>query len=134
MKELIVGSTRHGKDTLAEQLNISYRSSSMFCAERFIYATMVNNGYGYNSVEECFNDRHNHRELWHWLIKEYNTPDAARAAKEILAESDGYVGMRSKREVRECFFQKLFGRVYWVDASKRLPPKGRSQWTLTWIG
>ncbi len=40
-KLLIIGNARHGKDTvcdiLREEFNYSFRSSSDFCAEKFIY-------------------------------------------------------------------------------------------------
>ena len=51
-KLLVIGNARHGKDTvcdiLREEFGYSFRSSSDFCAEKFIYAELKDR-YGYTS-------------------------------------------------------------------------------------
>lgn len=122
MKLLILGHGRHGKDTVAEMLQdltgLTFCSSSLACAEKVVYPALKDL-HGYHSVEECFNDRHNHRDEWKRLISAYNYADKARLAKEILAENDCYVGMRSKDEYNAA--KPLFDHVVWVDAGGRLP-------------
>ena len=72
----------------------------------------------------------NRRELWHDLIKAYNSKDKARLAKDIISKNDCYVGMRSKEEFDECVKQGLFTHYIWVDASERKEPEDVSSCTL----
>jgi dephospho-CoA kinase len=121
---LILGSARHGKDTLAEIMNeeygLTFKSSSQAAADIFLYNTLKDK-YGYTTSEECFEDRVNHRAEWKQLICDYNKDDKARLAKGILEYSDCYVGMRDREEINECMRQGLFELIIWVDASERLP-------------
>lgn len=123
-KILIVGSARHGKDSMAEILNkefgLTYQSSSQAASDIFIYDELKS-VYGYTSSTECFEDRINHRQEWYEMICNYNKYDRAKLAKEILETSDCYVGMRDDEEFKECLNQHLFDLIIWVDASERLP-------------
>jgi dephospho-CoA kinase len=123
-KLLIIGSARWGKDTLAELLNehfgLKFKSSSLAAAEIFLYDALKDK-YGYQTPEECFEDRMNHRPEWYEMICDYNKDDRARLAKGILEHADCYVGMRDRDEILECIRQGLFDLIVWVDASKRLP-------------
>lgn len=123
-KILIIGHARHGKDSMAEILNyvfgLNFKSSSQAAANIFLYDALKEK-YGYKTPKECFIDRVNHRAEWYDLICEYNKDDRARLAKDILKDSDCYVGMRDRDEILECLRQKVFDLVIWVDASKRLP-------------
>lgn len=133
MKLLIIGHARHGKDTCAEilrdEIGMTFTSSSMKAAEIFIYDELKDK-YGYESFEECFEDRVNHRAEWHDLIIEYNRTDKARLAKDILSESDCYVGMRSGEEIDECVSQGIFDLVIWIDASDRLPLEPKDSFNI----
>ena len=121
MKILILGTARHGKDSLAELLNeyfgMTYKSSSEMANEMFIYE-IIKDEYNYNSIEECFEDRVNHRSLWYKLICFYNREDKAKLAKDIISKYDCYVGMRDYEEFKAS--KNLFDIIIWVDASKRL--------------
>lgn len=122
MKILILGHGRHGKDTAAEMLNeisggkLSFESSSLFAAKKVVYPKLKRM-YGYRTVEECYNDRHHHRQEWYNLISEYNTPYKGRLCRELLKEYDIYVGMRSLEEYKAT--KSLFNLILWVDAFKR---------------
>ncbi len=122
MKILILGTARHGKDSLAELLNeyygMTFKSSSEMANELFIYDELKSK-YGYNSIEECFEDRMNHREEWYLMICGYNMEDKARLSKDIISKYDCYVGMRDLEEFNAS--KDLFDLIIWVDASKRLP-------------
>jgi dephospho-CoA kinase len=132
-KLLLIGNARHGKDTLAEMLSekfgLKFTSSSQAASDIFIYEALKDK-YGYNTPEECFEDRVNHRAEWYELICDYNSQDRARLAKGILEQSDCYVGMRDRDEIEECIKQKLFDLIIWVDASDRLPPEGKDSFNI----
>jgi len=126
-KLLIIGHMRHGKDTVAEIIEehtgMSFKSSSEMAAEIFIY-NKLKDKYGYSSFIECFEDRMNHRAEWHDLIKNYNDPDKAKLAKEILKHNDMYVGMRSQVEIDKCIKDGVFDLIIGVyDPNKPLEPK-----------
>ena len=119
-KILIIGKGRHGKDTVAEILleltDLKFTSSSWFLAE-IIFEQF--GGYSvYPSVEDCFNDRHNHREEWFNFVRAYNQGDESRLAQEILTVSDVYVGLRSLVEFQAA--RHLFDFIFYVEASKRV--------------
>lgn len=125
---LVVGYGGHGKDAfatlLAENLRIKYCSSSHFACEKVVLPWFNINLPGkYANVQECFDDRRNNRELWHRLISDYNRPDRTRLAKEVLAEHDIYIGMRSIDELRACIDSNLFNVIFWVDGLKRQAPE-----------
>lgn len=124
MKILILGHGRHGKDTVAEILEethgLTFESSSRAACEIFIFKELCRSGWDYEDIDECYNDRHNHREMWKDMITRYNPiDDKARLCKGILARNDCYVGMRCQLEYEAS--KDLFDLVLWVDALKRHP-------------
>jgi hypothetical protein len=126
-KIVLIGHCRHGKDTVAEMLydmfDYSFESSSMAAARIFLYDTLKDK-YGYKNPVECFEDRVNHRSEWFDMICEYNREDKARLAKDIMALSDIYVGMRSNAELEACLSQGVFDLVIGVyNPNKPLEPK-----------
>lgn len=130
---LILGHARHGKDTVAEILRdhhgFDFRSSSFFLAEKVVRPALAERGITYASLDECYEDRVNHRALWREIIADFNGDDPALLAKSILAECDVYVGMRTDREYRASL--PLFDVVVWVDASRRgIPPEGTDSMTI----
>jgi len=119
-----LGHARHGKDTFAEILEVSFRSSSKTALDVFLFDIL--NDYrddigipAYKTKDEAFEDRVNWRSMWHQEISNYNKNDRAKLAKKIIGESDCYVGMRCNLEYQECVNQELFDYVFWVDASHR---------------
>lgn len=134
MKLLILGMARHGKDTVSEILRddfgLSFQSSSMFAAEHVVQPAMVEYlNISYDTLEDCYEDRVNHRAFWYDAISAYNEVDKARLAREILSKYDMYVGMRSAREYEAAL--PLFDAVAWVDASRRgLPPEPASSMSI----
>jgi len=133
IKICVLGAARWGKDSLAEILNeefgLSYKSSSLAAAEIFIF-NVLKYKYKYQTLNDCFEDRVNHRAEWHKLICDYNKTDKARLAKDILETSDCYVGMRDTEEINECIKQNLFDLIIWVDASERLPEEDKSSFNI----
>ena len=132
MNILIIGHARHGKDTVAEFLRdiygFKFASSSYSAAKIFIYDRLKDK-YGYKSLDECFEDRVNHRCEWHDLICWYNAEDKARLAKEIMKENDIYVGMRSDDEIQACVEQGVFDVVVGVY-NPRKPHEGTGSFNI----
>lgn len=151
MKILVIGHAQHGKDTfckLLEEFGYTWKSSSDAAAE--VVFNEIGSLYEYASPAEAHADRDNHRDEWGDIMAEYNTPDAARLAKEILygvcaggecaiepiigntlmlsPPHDIYCGMRRRREFRAA--RKLFDLVIWVDASNRKPLEPKSSMEL----
>ena len=133
MKILIISSARSGKDTLAEFLNeshgMTFKSSSEEANELFMF-DLLKDKYNYQSLEECFQDRVNHRIEWYNEICAYNLENKTRLAESILNKVDCYVGMRDLDEFMGSFNMKLFDLVIWVDASNRLPPESINSFNI----
>jgi hypothetical protein len=133
MKIMLLGHGRGGKDTVADilkdELGLNACSSSWFCAEKFIFEALRHT-LGYETVKECFEDRFNHRAAWFGLIKSYNAKDPGRLAREIFAENDIYVGIRSNVEFECAKAEGLFDLAIWVDASTRNPLEDGSSFDI----
>lgn len=133
-KLIIIGYGRHGKDTvcdiLRDKYGFNFMSSSQFCNEKVLFPILAPL-YGYKSLDECYEDRHNHRKEWFDLIAEHNIDDPARLGKELFSEYDIYCGLRRKEELEALSDQNVADYIIWVDASKRLPPEDESSCTVT---
>lgn len=132
-KLLIVGHMRHGKDTFAQilvdQYGFTKKDSSRAACEIFLFEKLRHK-YGYQTIDECYADRVNHRAEWHDEIKAFNADDKTKLARAIMRDNDIYVGMRSRLEIEACVAAGVFDKVVWVDASKRLPPEPRSSFDI----
>lgn len=133
-KIVVMGYARHGKDTVCELLankyGLKFTSSSWFCAERIAFPALKDK-YGYKDVEECYNDRSNHRAEWFDLITAHNTPDKATLGREIFEENDVYCGIRNARELHALRNAGVFHWSIWVDATERgMPVEDKSSCTV----
>lgn len=133
LKLLIIGHARHGKDTvceiLAENYFFDFESSSRFCSKRFIFNELKDK-YGYKTEEECYNDRHNHREEWFNLIQDYNKDDYSRLGREIFNNYSIYCGLRNKKEFEALKKSDIPFITIWVDRSLHLPPEPKESMSL----
>jgi hypothetical protein len=133
-KLLIIGHARHGKDTVAEMLRDQYgfkfASSSLFAAEHVTRPYLRHFGIFYPTVQDCYEDRHNHRAHWHAAIRDYTKDDPTRLAREVLVNHDIYVGMRHNTELNACRIQGVFDFIIWVDRGNVLPPEDFSSMKL----
>ena len=114
MKVLILGSARHGKDTIAEMLYSEFGltfTSPKQTEVRFFIFERLKDLYGYKSVSECYEDRQHHRNEWHELIQEYIKDDKTRIASDLLKTVDIYIGMRDESELIPCLEANLFDIV-----------------------
>lgn len=133
MKLMIMGYGRHGKDTVCEILKeafgFTFASSSFAAAEHAIYP-VLRHLIGYETLEECYNDRHNHRALWYELIKAFNYRDGARLARLVYHSHDIYCGIRNIDEFNAIKEAGLFDYAIWVDRSKVLPVETTDSCTI----
>ena len=118
-KLLILGHARHGKDTIAEFIEIlcgyTHTSSSVKALDVFLLDVLEEKyGLVYKDKMEAFEDRVNQRSRWFDEISLYNKEDPARLAKEIMAEHDIYVGLRSSIEVEKCIEDNVFDFIIGV--------------------
>ena len=129
MRDVIIfGHKQHGKDTACEYLEgkygVSFASSSLFACQLFLFEQMEREGYHYETIEECFADRVNHRQYWYEAIRDYNTPDKTRLGTWLFGQHDVYCGIR---DLDEFHALKAAGRVnlaIFIDASGRLEKEG----------
>lgn len=147
MRLIVTGYAQHGKDTACEILRDRYGmkfvSSSYFVMVVAVAPYLAERGIVYNSPEEMYADRVNHRPAWKKAIEEYNTPDASRLGRMLFeAGNDVYCGLRDVRELkaltrlREPHFKDPIGlrpfitTTIWVDALKRKPPEPETSITI----
>jgi hypothetical protein len=129
MRLFIVGPGRHGKDTVAEiikgYLHLDFVSSSMFVAEKACLPWLRDRyGIKYDSLEEGYEDRFNHRSEWREAIEHYCGEDLERMSREIFEEHDIYVGIRRRKEFLASRY--LADMSIWVDAGDRIQSKDES--------
>lgn len=133
-KLIVIGYGRHGKDTVCDilqnQYGFKFMSSSQFCNEKVLFP-VLSPIYGYTTLEECYEDRHNHRKEWFDLIADYNSDNPAKLGTDLFSEYDIYCGLRRKEELEALVDQDVAEYVIWVDASKRLPPEDESSCTVS---
>jgi hypothetical protein len=123
LKMMVVGHGRHGKDTAAEILRDKYGakfvSSSWFMAEHVVFPVLAPI-YGYGSINECYDDRANHRGEWFDLIAKSNAQDLTSLGRAIFKDYDLYVGNRNGREFNALKNAGFYDVSLWIDACERL--------------
>lgn len=131
---LVYGHRQHGKDSaceyLAQAYGLMFSSSSLFACERFLFESMRLT-YGYQTIEECYADRDQHREYWFNAIANYNHPDPTKLGRELYAQYDIYCGIRNDVEFNALVEAGLIKTKLWVDASKRKPLEPATSMKLT---
>ena len=121
---IIFGHRQHGKDTACEYLEakygVSFASSSLFACQLFLFEQMRKEGHSYETIEECFADRVNHRKYWYEAIRDYNTPDKTRLGTKLFSKNDVYCGIRDLEEFRALKAAGMVRLAIFIDASGRL--------------
>lgn len=119
MKILIIGDKRHGKDTVGEMIEQTFGlkagGSSIVALETFLLSVLEQKYLMfYDSIEDAYQDRVNHRAIWCKEISFYNRNDKAKLAKKVLEDNDMYIGMRDHSELDHCIDIKLFDYIIGV--------------------
>lgn len=131
-KILLVGYATCGKDTVAEKLTsfgFKCLGSSTFATSKIMMPYFESIGEPYNSPEECYNDRINHRATWYKQIELYNKESWTRITQEMFDEGyNVYVGMRSISELNAS--RNLYDHIVWIDASDRIENEDISSCTI----
>lgn len=132
-KLILLGYGDHGKDHIArliyEIYGLTSIASSRFALEKVVYPVLKKK-YGYKTKERCYNDKHTKRKEWFNLIKEYNTPDGCRLARELYEQYDIYNGVRNIEEFEAIKAANLFNVSIWIDASQRKPIESSDSCTV----
>ena len=130
MNLLILGHRHSGKTELgqriARRLGTTAHDSSQFMLERVIFPALKDK-YSYETTQECYEDRNNHRDEWFNLIKAFNNPPD-RLTREILSEGSIYVGMRSRDEFTGAHHH--FDAIIWVNAEGRVTAEDKTSMEL----
>ena len=137
-KIMVHGHARTGKDTVCEYLRyfhgLSFMSSSMAATAIVIWPVLASK-YGYKDLNECFEDRVNHRSEWFTLISDYTADCPTKLADAIYAHRDIYCGIRRQEEL-DAVLDKYDILLIQVVAPKRVAkPEPASSYTLqmdTW--
>ena len=133
----VCGSGGHGKDTvsdyIAKETLLRYRESTSEFSVRQIVFPVLSEKYGYKTVQECWDDRRNHRSEWAALIWAYNSesPTGVRLYQEMIPNNDIINGCRNDAEFAICKQLRIFDKSIWVDASKRLPVEDSTSCQIT---
>lgn len=119
MKLGICGPGRCGKDTAAEYLRdkfgLRYTHGTSRWAMNLVWSRMTQMGFSYDTPEECFEDRHNHRNLWKRIIQQHNADDKVRMYRECLAHQDILTGIRLADELWACRQAGLCDTWIWIE-------------------
>ena len=122
-KLLINGHGQHGKDTvgelLAERHGYTITNASMIFA-KYLMDTVLPTGW-YSSVQECYDDRSNHRDGWYEAVRKHNYNDEMALVKKALAQGEIYCGLRRSTEFKVS--PELFDYSIWVSADIRGVPR-----------
>lgn len=133
LKILLMGHEGHGKNTVCQLLQknygLSYQIASIYYAKNIIQPKLAEK-YGYKNELLCWLDRHNHREEWFQLIKEYNLAHTFRTGSKIWSEFNIYSGLLDIQEYKFLRARKMFDVSIWVDASERVPSETKSTITV----
>lgn len=120
----ICGYGRHGKGTVAKWLQavtgLRYPGSTSEAAAGYMFS-LLRERFGYKTVKECFEDRHNHRAEWAKSIWTYNQPDGLTLYRDMLDTHDILEGVRKRGELMALRDSEIIDLVIWVDAMRRMP-------------
>jgi hypothetical protein len=134
MNIILMGYGDSGKGTackmLLEKLDISSISSSFLACKLFMFDKLKDE-FGYKTVQECYDDRRNHRAVWFDSIKSFNSEDLCRLGRILFATYSVYDGVRNREEFYALKADGLFDLSIWIDAEDRVAPESSDSISVT---
>ena len=119
-KLMVCGYGEHGKDEacryIAEKTTLRYKLSTSEMFAEIVFAA-VGAHMGYKNVQECWDDRRNHRQLWYEIIVDQNAN--LRVYHAHLLMTDILNGIRNPAEFKQLLQENIVQLAIWVDASVR---------------
>lgn len=112
MKVLFCGFGRSGKDTAAMHLakitGLRYAGSFSWAALP-VMARILN-----QHPQQCWDKRHQNRELWKYHLDGMREQDQCFLARKVLESGDIAAGLRDKKEIEAVRAEKLFNHIIWI--------------------
>ncbi len=96
---------------LAELAGLKYTYSTSYGVAKIVFQEL---SHRYTTLEECYADRRNHRQVWADIIEEYNNPSGIRLYDEMLEDTDILDGIRRRSELDKCMISGMLDIVIWV--------------------
>lgn len=130
----ICGYGEHGKGTASRYLSykygLKYSQSTSEAAAGVVFSKLAP-VYGYETVEQAWDDRRNHRDEWASIIWEYNQPDGLTLYRDMLTDNEIIEGVRKEAELLALREAGILDYVIWIDASLRVPVEGAASCQVT---
>jgi hypothetical protein len=118
MKLAVCGPGRCGKDTVSHWLkrhtHLCYQCSTSEAATTLCFVALRKK-YGYETPEQAFADRVNHRKEWAEIIWAHNQPDGLTLYRDMLGETDILNGIRRGGELEALRQNSMLDLVIWID-------------------
>ena len=106
MKIGICGDGRSGKDTAAEflrdEFGLRYTHGTSRWAASLVWANLNNRGFNYQTLDDCYAERHKYRKKWADIIGAFNASEPTRMYRNCLQNQDVLVGIRWRSEFLAC--------------------------------
>lgn len=120
----ICGLGRHGKGTaaryLADHYGFTYQQSTSEAAAEIVFHALRDR-YGYETVEQCWQDRAAHRDEWALVIDDHNRDDPAALYRAMVQHGNTILeGIRRRDELVACVERGLANLTIWIDAGLRV--------------
>lgn len=134
-KILVVGHSRHGKDTVADILSEVYGLKGISGSRWMLEAGHMDDlatELGYTDRGRFYTDRHLHRKAWFDRINKTIQTSPAAIARGVFRQHDVYTGIRTSEEYEAVQAIVRPDMVLWVDRSTVLPPEPSDSNELQW--